>query len=73
MPVAEFIGRWSRLEIFGVETGLNRVMVTFIPDDSRAIVGADSITQLVKAIRMPENGPFDFASNSQPARVFGRG
>lgn len=55
MSADAFVEKWSRLKLAHVAIGLNRVMISAVPDDGRAIVGADGIERRASRIALPRS------------------
>lgn len=66
----KFNEAWSDLKIDNVSTGLNRVMISMVPNDGRVIKGTDGISRKASDIDLPSNGLIgDFFAPSKPART----
>lgn len=57
VSAATFTRRWDRLEVGGVGTGLNNVMIVALPKTG-AVVGPDGKSRSVSDIRLPRGGRF---------------
>lgn len=69
-----FLARWSNLRIEGIEVGLNRVMLAYVPDDGRLIQGADGQVRRASEVDLPDGGVLDGPlSDSQRLRTPARG
>ncbi len=69
-----FTKRWSNLKLQGVETGLNRMMMTYVPEGDRPIKGLDGQVRRAADLELPGNGFLGSVfSDSQPARTLTRG
>jgi hypothetical protein len=55
MSADNFMDRWSNLKVGHVPTGLNRVMIAYVPNDGRSIIGPDGKTRKASAIDLPNN------------------
>jgi hypothetical protein len=74
MPVDKFMSEWSDLHIGGMHQGVNRQMLTMVPDDDRLIKGTDGIERRASDIDLPSDGFFgNIFNDSQPARVLDDG
>lgn len=55
VPVAEFKEKWDDLKLLGRATGLNNLMITHLPKENQAIVGADGVVRQTKDIALPKS------------------
>lgn len=74
MGAENFMDRWSNLKVGNVPTGLDRVMIAYVPDDGRSITGPDGKTRKASAIHLPDNGLLGTIFNDgNSARGIGQG
>ncbi|WP_224249870.1 C39 family peptidase [Hyalangium gracile] len=55
MPIEEFQKKWDNLELGGIGTGLNNVMISVVPNDGRKITGGDGVTRSASEIKLPKS------------------
>lgn len=69
-----FVKRWANLKVGGFDAGFNRVMLTYLPDDGRAIKGADGQVRRAPEIDLPDDGFLgNPLSDSQRGRTLANG
>jgi Peptidase_C39 like family len=49
----DFSRQWGQLELGGVPTGLNNVMISTVPADGRSVVGGDGVTRSAGDLQLP--------------------
>lgn len=53
MPAEEFRQRWGNLRMHNIATGMNNVMITAVPNDTRRVVGGDGVARSAASILLP--------------------
>lgn len=70
VDAATFMKQWSDIHIAGMSTGVNRQMITCVPDDGRTIRGLDGVARKASDIELPSDGWLgNVFSDAQPSRV----
>ena len=61
MSAEEFQQKWDKLQVgalgIALNSGLNNVMITAVPNDGRKITGADGVARPAADISLPSSGP----------------
>jgi hypothetical protein len=74
MDVNTFMQQWSDIHEGNMHTGVNRQILTFVPNDDRMITGLDGVKRRASDIDLPSDGWLGNVFNdSQPARVIDDG
>ncbi len=55
MKASEFMERWQNLQVGGVPTGLDRVLISMAPNDDRSVTGADGVQRKASSIELPDS------------------